>query len=251
MKIIIAFVVGIALGLAAAAGLLYLNPLYAQNDPVPINTDADWSLTLATDGHFGGALVHTHSDTLPLPRVPTDVEELWHPAHKGVHAFVHAFENQAGEVIGVGVKFAAISEASRALPTKLLLDSDWNVLLPAAGSFFVSQTENYWPFARAVMLPAWKDKQRHWEGTFDGDTTVGPSGTLEAIMIGASGVLRGQRGVAKEAITASRVSLPAQHTAGTAGAYRQILTIVADEPPVSDEPPLAESVAELAEDTIN
>lgn len=245
MKTLIAFAVGIALGLAAAAGLVYLNPLYAQNDPVPINANADWSLTISTDGHFGGALVHTHSESLPLPRVPADVEELWHPAHKGVHAFVHAFENQSGELVGVGVKFAAISEESRVLPTQLLLDSDWSVLLPGAGSFFVSQTENYWPFTRAVILPAMKNNQRQWAGTFEGDTTVGPSGTLEAIMIGASGVLRGQRGVAKEAITASRVSLPAQHTAGTASAYRQTLTIVADEPPA------VESVAELAEDVAN
>lgn len=238
MKFLVSFVIGLVLGVGAALVGVYMGPLGAQNDDVPIKMD-DSSLQLAFDGHLSGALVHLHSGLERLPQVPADLEALWNPAHRGNHALVHALTNDANEVVAYGVKFGAWSEQARVFPPAAIFESNWQVIAPELGSFFVAQRENYWPLMRAAIIPAAKDGE--WRGNFIGDTTVGPRGTLEGEFIGASGVLRGQRGVASESIAAKALALASQHTTGT---VTHTLTIVPDaivEQSTDDAAPAASS----------
>ncbi len=220
MKTIIAFLVGLALGVALVVAAIFYNPWAANNDLVPLKEDSS-ALTLRFAGHVGGALVHLNSGLERLPQVPADAERLWHSTHKGNHVLLHVLENSAGEIAGYGVKMAAWSEDSRVLPPRALVASNWNVVVPGLGSFFVAQNENYWPLLREVILPA--TQQGEWKGSFAGDLTVGPRGTLEGEFTGASGVLRGQRGVARESVSAQQYTLDSQHTAGD---LEHALTIV-------------------------
>ena len=201
------------------------NPLTSSNDRVPISANSSQALDLRFGSHVSDALAYTNGGFDELPVRPAGIGELWHPTLNGAHAAVHALENSHGAVVGVGVKFLAPSERSRLLTGDILVDSSWNVLLPGTGSFFVDQTENYWPFLRSVALPAMRAEDKRWQGDFETDLTVGPAPTLEGRMIGASGVLRGHRGEAREALAASGYSLVAQHTAGAVNVRRSLLIV--------------------------
>ncbi len=236
MKALIAFLFAFALGLLLVVAVAYYNPLYTSNDSVPVNADSPGALELRFGPELDNAIIYSNSGLERLPRTPESVEELWHPSLRGAHVVLHAMQNAQGETVGLGVKMGAWSEGTRVLKGKLLMNSVWSVLMPQAGSFYVVQTENYWPFAQQVVLPATLNDDKTWTGRFAGDTTVGPQGTLEGVFIGGNGVLRGHRGGAKESVRISSYAMGAQHTTAT-DTDRSSLTILRDPSGTSSENP--------------
>ncbi|MEM7278861.1 MAG: hypothetical protein AAF385_12120, partial [Pseudomonadota bacterium] len=215
MKALIGLLLGFVAGVVLVLAALYYAPFNSSNERVPIANEGPGILQLQTGSHLGGAVAYTNSGLERLPVSPANIEQLLYPANRGAHMAVHAMRNEQGEIVGLGVKMFAWSDESRLLFGKVLSNSVWNVMLPGTGSYFVAETENYWPFVKNVALPAWQASDTGWQGDFTEDTTVGPLGTTEGIMMGGNGVLRGQRGTAKESLSISDYAMGVQHTVAT------------------------------------
>lgn len=232
MRVLIGLLLGFVAGVALVLAVLYFGPFNSSNEHVPIANEGPGILQLQTGSHLGGAVAYTNSGLERLPVFPANIESLLYPANRGAHVAVHAMQNSHGEIVGLGVKMFAWSDESRLLFGKVLSNSVWNVMLPGTGSYFVSETENHWPFVKQVALPALLAEEKTWRGSFEQDTTVGPLGTTEGIMLGGNGVLRGHRGTAKESLTISDYAMGVQHTVATQKLIRKLT--VASEAPASE-----------------
>lgn len=229
-----AFLLGISLGAASVALVIYFNPLTAENSKVGINPTPDQTLELYYGSMLADSIAFTNSGNKYLPRRPADIEELWHPTLKWAQAAVQTLMHPDESVAGIGVKLSAWSPESRPLMGKWLMNSVWYIYLPGSGGMFVEQKENYWPFVRSVALPAFMNGEKTWEGKFATDLTTGPGPAFEGRVVGASGVLRGHRGEAREAIAVSGFSMGAQHTTGKTKVQHSLtLAISAPESEVS------------------
>ncbi len=236
MRRLIAFLFGLLLGVGVVLAGIWYNPLGRDAIDVPINV-TDNALILNYDSPISGSVFYVNSGLERLPRNPGSQDALYYPTQRGANVSVHVLKNRRGEPVGLGIKYFALNEASRVLPTSLVADSSWQVAIPGAGSFFIESQENYWPFVRAVLLPAALGDGR-WEGRFSADSTVGPKGTFEANFYGGSGVLAGRRGVASESFELERFSL---RTTGEPATPFGVLTVVPE--------PL--TVAAPADDPVN
>ena len=212
MKYFIAALIGISLGVATVGLAIYHNPWTAQNSKVGIDPAPDRTFELYYGSMIGDSIAYTNGGSAYLPRRPSDIGELWQRTLKQAHAAVHELTNKDDVFAGIGVKFGAWSRATRPLTGKVMMNSVWYIYLPGSGGFFVEQQENYWPFIRSVAIPALMDGDKKWEGEFDSDLTAGPGPAFEGLVIGGSGVLRGHRGEAREAISVAGFSMGAQHT---------------------------------------
>lgn len=243
MRYLFALLLGFLAGVAVVAAVVYYNPATATNESVITRTTDGVNLELLYGSQSGDALAYTNSGSSHWPRVPAAVADLWHPALVGVHVAVHPLQNGRGEPVGVGVKFFQLSEDTRLLRGEVLVDSAWSVMLPGAGSLFVEQDENYWPFVRAVGLPAWLDGNKRWQGEFRSELTVGPRGTLEGVVVGASGVMRDRLGEARESMSVQSYGLGASHDPRRLEVSRSML-LSAREPQPQPPPEVTAAVDE-------
>lgn len=221
MRVVLVFLAGMLLGLALVVAALWFNPLDRGAIDVPIDP-SERSLVLAYDSPISGSLYYANSGVEGVPGNPAIVDPLDYPAQRGAHVAVQPFMNQRGDVVGIGIKHFALAESSQLAPPRVTIASAWQVLIPGAGSFFVAQEENYWPFLQEVLIPAALG-DGSWRGRYAGDTTIGPKGTLEGLMFGASGLFQGRTGVAKETLQLDRFSLLA--SGGPATAYATMLVV--------------------------
>jgi hypothetical protein len=93
-----------------------------------------------------------------------------------------------------------LSEKTRLLSGKALVDSIWYVYLPGRGAFFLEQTENYWDYLRSVVLPAYRSSANAWKGSWLGNVTAGPGALGTARVTGSSGEFEGMEMLAVESI---------------------------------------------------
>ena len=91
MKYVIAALAGIFVGAAAAAAVLYYNPLTDVRE-----ASAEESWTLAYDFPGGSTLALTHTGQLGLPHIPADVGPLWEAALANVVLNVLVLEDENG-----------------------------------------------------------------------------------------------------------------------------------------------------------
>ncbi|MEM1263223.1 MAG: hypothetical protein AAGH76_12560 [Pseudomonadota bacterium] len=244
MKTVIGFLIGLAAGLALVVAAVWYNPLDRGAIDVPIDSN-ERTLHLQYDSPLHGSIFYTNSGVEGLPRNPVTEKPLPFRAQRFAHVGVFVLSNRRGEPVGVGVKHLALAESTRLLPAIAPVNSVWQVVVPGAGSFFVESEENYWPFLHDVLLPAVSADDGRWRGRFEGDTTIGPKGTLEAVMTGATGLFRDRTGVAKERLQLQTFSTQAGEVASSAFGT---LTIVPD-PLAAPATPVAGEASEDAEVT--
>jgi hypothetical protein len=67
------------------------------------------------------------------------------------------------------------------------MDSVWHIYLPARGSLFMEQSENYWNYIRDVVIPARWSSGDNWRGSWLGSITAGPGALGTAAVAGGSG----------------------------------------------------------------
>ena len=124
------FLIGIVLGLAAAAGALYAIPAVDQDREVSI-------LAVAPNG----GTIEQFQINIPMDRVvvgtPSDGEPVppgldWpaDPRFSGIRTEMFKIRNARDSVVGVGVRTAASNGDEKVI--------DWLLHLPARGSLFVS-----------------------------------------------------------------------------------------------------------------
>ena len=67
------------------------------------------------------------------------------------------------------------------------MDSVWHIYLPARGSLFMEQSENYWGYIRDIVVPARWSSGDNWRGSWLGNITAGPGALGTSAVAGGSG----------------------------------------------------------------
>lgn len=192
MKYLLALLVGIFTGAAAAAVLLYFNPL-TQDGTASL---PDELLTFEYALPRRGALVVTHGGLSNLPRVPEGVAELWESAIAKVGLNLLSLTGPDGRAHALASRVSVPSAATNLLLEGAILTDYWLVTVPGEGSFFVHAENNLWPYLKDVVLPAQYFGQA-LQGQRSYSPTVGPATDRTAAVHGATGRFADMTGKAR------------------------------------------------------
>ena len=201
MKYIISLVLGLIIGGGLfVAGLLY-NPFIADRGLSPLSVTNAEVITLNFANVPIESIAYTNDgESLQEPH-PERVLQLWEAPIRMTSAMTTVMRDARNQVAGIGVKFSSDSESTRLLNGEVIVDSVWYVYLPEHGSLFIEQTENYFPFVREVVFPAWRSSANSWRGNWLGDLTAGPGALVTAAVTGGSGRIDGLQMAGVESMT--------------------------------------------------
>ena len=191
MKYVVTLLFGFVLGLLLfAAGVVY-NPLTSNRGLSPLMVSNSEVMTLTFNPVASDSIAYTNNGDLPTHPYPDKVLQLWESPIRLTTTLVSLLRDARGQAVGMGVKFASRSEATRLFYGEALVDSVWYLYLPGRGSLFVRQQENLFDYLRFVVVPAYRSPAGNWKGTWNGDTTAGPGALGTAEAIGGSGEFSG------------------------------------------------------------
>ena len=157
MKYVLAFIVGIALGAAAAGALVFFNPLIAgAGDSRPA---AAW--TLRYEFPEPSSLALSHDEQLGLPVIPADSPLLWESGIKGTVLNVLRLDDDSDDAAPVlATRVSVPSAASNLIFEGAIVDDYWLVTVPGGGSLFVHSASNDWPLLRDTVVKVnWLGRQ--------------------------------------------------------------------------------------------
>jgi len=206
---LIALIIGMILGAAAATALLFYNPLAARNPLSPLSVSDQEIVSLVYSAVAADAIVYTNDGESRVHPHPAKVQQLWEAPIRRTDVFVTVLSDSRKNPAGIGIKFMSDSEQTRIINGEALVDSTWHILLPGRGSLFISQTENHWNFLRQIVVPAYWSSGDSWKGSWHGNTTVGPGALGTARVRGGYGMFSDLDSEAVEAITAHAYSVAA------------------------------------------
>ena len=198
---------GIVLGVVAAAALLYFNPLAARNPLSPLSVTNNNIISLGYSGVPTDSIVFTNNGESRVQPHPEKVRELWEAPIRLTEVLVTVLADSRNNPTGIGIKYSSDSEDTRLINGEALVNSAWHIHLVERGSLFVEQTENYWNFLRKIVLPAYWSSSNHWKGVWNGNMTVGPGALGTAAVTGGTGEFAGLESEAVEAVHASAYSV--------------------------------------------
>jgi len=186
--------------------LLYYNPFAGNPSVSPLAVSeldlADFSYSLVARD----SIAFTNDGESSTQPHPAKVLQLWEPAVKKTRALVTVLNDSRGQPAGLGVKFSSDSETTRLIKAEVLVDSVWHIYSPEHGTFFVDQTENFWPYLHDIVVPARMSGGDSWRGSWYRITSVGPGALGIARVTGGSGDFADTEAEAVESITASAYS---------------------------------------------
>lgn len=201
MKYLLALILGILAGVALfAVGLTY-NPFIGKPRLSPLTVTDLQTLSLSYSGVAADGILTTNDGESRVHPYPEKVLQLWEAAIRQTTASVKLLRDGRDQVAGLGIKFSSLSEATRLLQGKALVDSIWYVYLPGRGGMFIEQTENYWEYLREVVIPAYRSSADTWTGTWLGNITAGPGALGTARVTGGSGEFAGMETLGLESLS--------------------------------------------------
>jgi hypothetical protein len=192
MKYLSMAIVGLVLGIAAGAAVLYFNPLTEAPDSVVASADRSLHYALP-DQVFG----FTFGERAKLPGAGLAKDGFWEETIDGTALLGVVLEDAAGRPAAVASRLIAGSSSTDLLLNGVLLHDYWLLTLPNEGTVFVRAESNVWPFLKSTLLPVWF-LGRPWRGPADYRTTAGPGAEGSALVLGATGRLKGAEGSAVE-----------------------------------------------------
>lgn len=178
---------GMAVGLGLMFGFLYYNPMSTANTLSPISVTDNEVVRLNYSAVVQDALIYTNDGEAQIAPHPAKVQQLWEAPVRFTTAMVTVLDDSRGQVAGIGVKFSSRSEQTNILRGEVLMDSVWHIYLPARGSLFMEQSENYWGYIRDIVVPARWSSGDNWRGSWLGNITAGPGALGTAAVAGGSG----------------------------------------------------------------
>lgn len=206
MKYLISLLVGMVIGGVVFVLLLYYNPFAGKPSVSPLAVSeldlADFSYSLVARD----SIAFTNDGESGTQPHPAKVLQLWEPAVKNTRALVTVLNDSRGQPAGLGVKISSDSETTRLINAEVLVDSIWHIYSPEHGTFFVDQTENFWPYLHDIVVPARMSGGDSWRGSWYRITSVGPGALGIARVTGGSGDFSDTEAEAVESITASAYS---------------------------------------------
>ena len=165
---------GILMGLGLVFGYLYYNPMSISNTLSPLSVTGNEVIRLNYSAVADDALIYTNNGESQIAPHPARVQQLWEVPVRLTTAMVTVLTDSRGEGAGVGGKLSSHSEKTDILNAEVIVDSVWHVYLPARGSLFIEQTENYWNYIRDIVIPARWSSGDNWRGSWLSTITAGP-----------------------------------------------------------------------------
>ena len=190
IRYFLSLLAGILMGLGLMFGYLYFNPASTSNTLSPLSVTGNEVIRLNYSAVADDALIYTNNGESQIAPHPARVQQLWEVPVRLTTAMVTVLTDSRGEVAGVGVKFSSHSEKTDILNAEVIVDSVWHVYLPARGSLFIEQTENYWNYIRDIVIPARWSSGDNWRGSWLNTITAGPGALGTAAVSGGSGQFR-------------------------------------------------------------
>ncbi|MDH4124187.1 MAG: hypothetical protein OEW64_03765 [Gammaproteobacteria bacterium] len=207
MKYLAALLVGMFCGAAALAVVLYYNPFVVSNNLSPLSVTDSEVVHLSYSAAASDSFIYTNDGESQISPHPAKVLQLWEPTVRQTSARVTQLFDGRGSAAGFGVKFSSASERTSLLDGEILVDSVWHIYLPERGSLFIEQTENYWNYARDIVVPAYRSSGNNWRGIWLGNITHGPGALGTAWVAGGNGQFAGIDMEAVEALSAKAYSV--------------------------------------------
>lgn len=184
-------IVGLLVGAAAGAALIFVNPLIGPADGKPDDLDRVLTYELPAS-----ALVLTHSRPLSVPAWPDGVEELWERTVRTSALGLVMLSSPDGEP-AIASRVLVPSQRTELMTTGVVVDDFWLLTLPGKGSLYVLGESNVWPIAKDTLVSA-SLLQRPFQGPRSYVTTAGPAPDGRALVVGATGDFANREGRAVE-----------------------------------------------------
>ena len=185
---------------------LYYNPFVGNPSVSPLAVSDFDLIDLSFSLVASESIVFTNDGGSHVKPHPAKVQQLWEPTVNKTRGFVTILADSRGEPAGIGVKFSSDSEETALIDGEALVHSVWHIYLPERGTFFVDQTENFWPYLHDIVIPARLSSGDNWRGSWHGIMSTGPGALGTARVTGNTGVLTGIEGEAVESISARAYS---------------------------------------------
>ncbi len=206
MKYLIALILGLLTGAALAAiGIVY-NPVAKTPGLSPLAVSDQSLMQLNYSAVASSSIAYTNNGESAATPHPQRILQLWEEPIRRTDVMMTPLTTASGEFAGLGIKFMSDSEASRLIEGKALVDSNWYVVLPGQGTFFIEQSENYWGFLKEVVLPAHWSSADSWKGVWNGNVTDGPGALGTGRVHGGHGVFSGVNSEVVESLSAKAYS---------------------------------------------
>jgi hypothetical protein len=192
MKYLLVAVLGLALGAAAAVLLLYYNPLSEGSAPQP--DAAARAFRYSLPDHVLQFAVG--EDARVFGQDPGD-DSLWEETIDRTAVLGLVLNDETNQPAAIASRLMAASAETDLLLRGVLVSDHWLVTIPGEGTLFVRADSNAWPFLKETLLPVWY-LNRPWVGPAAYWPTAGPAPDDRAVVVGVTGVFRGNEGRAVE-----------------------------------------------------
>ena len=96
-------------------------------------------------------------------------------------------------MVGFASELEVMSPDSSLVSGKMVVDTDWTLVLPGRGSLFLAQIEDASDFVKQVALPVIASR-KDWEGDWKLVSTIGPRPDGRGVIVGGSGEFEGVTG---------------------------------------------------------
>jgi hypothetical protein len=205
MKFLVTLLLGMLTGVVLVGLFLFYNPMNQEGiSPLSVSERAQFSLSYSAVA--SDAIAYTNNGESDVQRKPAKISQLWEAPVQMTDILVTELQDGRGMTAGIGIKFSSRSEDTRLLEGNVLMNSAWHIVLPKQGTLLVAQTENYWNYLRAVVVPAYWSAGDNWKGNWHGIISNGPGALGTAFVHGGSGRFRDFDAEAVESLTAHAYS---------------------------------------------
>jgi hypothetical protein len=205
MRFLAVLLLGMITGVLVVVLLLLYNPMTADGlSPLAVSKQSQFSLNYSAVAD--DAIAFTDNGESRISRKPGKIAQLWEAPIQMTEILVTEMQDGRGASAGIGIKFSSRSEDTRLLKGDALVNSVWHIVLPDQGTMLIAQSENYWNYLRAVVLPAYWSSADNWKGSWHGIVSDGPGALGTAYVHGGSGRFRGFDAEAVESLTARAYS---------------------------------------------
>lgn len=192
MKYLIVAIVGLVLGAAAAAAVLYYNPLAQKSAAVPNGAGRVLQYSLPAQ-----VLEFSVGEDARLFGQDTGQDSLWEETIDRTAVLGLVLNDAADRPAAIASRLIATSADTDLLLRGVLLSDHWLVTVPNEGTLFIRADSNAWPFLKETLLPVWY-LERPWSGPAEYWPTVGPGLDDSGVAVGITGAFRGNEGSAVE-----------------------------------------------------
>jgi hypothetical protein len=192
MKYLAVAIVGIVLGAAAAAALLYYNPLTAEVTPPSAGDETVLQYRLPDD-----ALTFEIGERLKLSGLKSADDAFWEETIGRSALLGVTLHDASGSPVAVASRLLAASADTDLLLKGVLLSDYWLLTIPGQGSVFLRADDNLWPFLTRTLVPVLY-LGRSWHGPVEYQPTMGPGADGSAVILAGTGRFADLKGTAFE-----------------------------------------------------